>query len=134
MAELIIRAQEPEDAAAVGRLLLQPGVFPTTLQVPYTPLAARRDSGPPSPDDHRLVAELGGRVVGSLTLRVHPRARRRHAADLGIVPIVVTDACAGGHADAAERSLESLRFAGDAILTDSATFRAALAKSGGAPR
>jgi nicotinamidase-related amidase len=42
----------------------------------------------------------------------------RHAADLGFIPILVTDACGAGHADAAERSLESLKFAGDAVFTD----------------
>ena len=42
----------------------------------------------------------------------------RHAADLGYIPVVVTDACGAGHPPAAERSLESLRFAGDALMTD----------------
>jgi nicotinamidase-related amidase len=46
----------------------------------------------------------------------------RHAADLGFVPVVITDACGAGHADAAKRSLESLAFAGDAWFTDTATF------------
>jgi nicotinamidase-related amidase len=46
----------------------------------------------------------------------------RHAADLGFIPVVLADACGAGHKDAAERSLESLRFAGDAIITDVSTF------------
>ena len=46
----------------------------------------------------------------------------RHAADLGFVPVVITDACGAGHADAAKRSLESLAFAGDALITDTAAF------------
>jgi len=41
----------------------------------------------------------------------------RHGADLGYIPIVVTDACGAGHADAAERALETLRYAGDALFT-----------------
>ena len=45
----------------------------------------------------------------------------RHAADLGYIPIVVTDACGAGHEEAAERSLASLKFAGDAMMTDVAT-------------
>jgi biuret amidohydrolase len=44
----------------------------------------------------------------------------RHAADLGFIPILVTDACGAGHAEAAERSVESLKFAGDTIFTDAA--------------
>jgi nicotinamidase-related amidase len=40
----------------------------------------------------------------------------RHGADLGFIPIVVTDACGGGHEAAAERAIESMRFMGDAML------------------
>src|SRR5262249_48385291 len=42
----------------------------------------------------------------------------RHGADLGYIPIVVTDACGSGHAEAGERSLASLRYAGDALFTN----------------
>jgi biuret amidohydrolase len=45
----------------------------------------------------------------------------RHGADLGYVPVVVADACGAGDEAAAERSLENLRFAGDAIIADVAT-------------
>jgi hypothetical protein len=41
-----------------------------------------------------------------------------HGADLGYIPTVVKDACGFGHRDAAERSIASLEFAGDALLTD----------------
>jgi nicotinamidase-related amidase len=50
----------------------------------------------------------------------------RHAADLGFTPIVIADACGHGHADAAERSLEALRFTGDALIDEEATFTARL--------
>ncbi|QND54242.1 cysteine hydrolase [Phyllobacterium sp. 628] len=40
----------------------------------------------------------------------------RHGADLGLIPIVVTDACGGGHPEAAERSMANLRFMGDAMF------------------
>jgi nicotinamidase-related amidase len=42
----------------------------------------------------------------------------RHGADLGLIPIVIEDAC--GHADktAAERSMENMRYMGDAIMTN----------------
>ena len=42
----------------------------------------------------------------------------RHAADLGYIPVVVTDACGAGHEEAARRSHATLDYAGDAILTD----------------
>jgi len=54
-----------------------------------------------------------------------------HAADLGIIPIIVADACGAGHAEAAERSIESLKFAGDAIITDSDAFCRALQRKPG---
>lgn len=44
----------------------------------------------------------------------------RHGADLGLVPIVVADACGAGHADAGERSLANIAFMGDAIMTNTA--------------
>ena len=64
-------------------------------------------------------------LVGvAMEIGIEPTAR--HAADLGIIPIVVADACGAGHADAAERSIEALKFAGDAIITDSDAFCQAL--------
>jgi nicotinamidase-related amidase len=42
----------------------------------------------------------------------------RHAADLGYIPVVVTDACGAGHEEAAQRSIASLEFAGDSIMTN----------------
>jgi len=41
----------------------------------------------------------------------------RHGADLGFIPIVIEDACGHGHKDAAERSMENIRFMGDAFVT-----------------
>jgi biuret amidohydrolase len=40
----------------------------------------------------------------------------RHGADLGFIPILVEDACAGGHSAAAERALASIRFMNDAMV------------------
>jgi len=50
----------------------------------------------------------------------------RHGADLGYIPIVVADACGAGHQEAGDRALASLRYMGDAILTDVASFGGAL--------
>jgi nicotinamidase-related amidase len=64
-------------------------------------------------------------VVGvALEIGIEPTVR--HAGDLGFVPVVITDACGSGDAAAAARSLETLRFLGDTILTDVAGFRTAL--------
>ncbi len=60
-------------------------------------------------------------LVGvAMEIGIEPTAR--HAADLGIVPVIVADACGSGHAEAAQRSIESLKFAGDAIFTDTDEF------------
>ena len=45
----------------------------------------------------------------------------RHGADLGYIPVVVDDACGAGDEGVGKRSLESLRFARDAMFTDAAT-------------
>ena len=64
-------------------------------------------------------------LVGlAMEIGIGPTAR--HAADLGIIPVIVTDACGSGHAEAAERSIDSLKFAGDAIFTDADGFCQAL--------
>ena len=67
-------------------------------------------------------------AVAGIALEIGIEPTARHAADLGIIPVIVTDACGGGHAEAAERSLESLKFAGDSILTDVATLRRLLSR------
>jgi nicotinamidase-related amidase len=60
-------------------------------------------------------------LVGvAMEIGIEPTAR--HAADLGIIPVVITDACGAGHAEAAQRSIDALKFAGDAVLTDASTF------------
>ena len=45
----------------------------------------------------------------------------RHGADLGYIPVVVADACGAGNQDAAQRSIENLKFAGDALISDTET-------------
>jgi biuret amidohydrolase len=52
----------------------------------------------------------------------------RHGADCGLIPIVIRDACGAGDHAAAERSLDALETAGDAILTDISTFTGLLAR------
>jgi len=57
-------------------------------------------------------------IVGvALEVGIEPTVR--HAADLGVIPVLVTDACGGRDQAAMQRALDSLSFAGDAILTDS---------------
>jgi biuret amidohydrolase len=68
-------------------------------------------------------------IVGVATeIGIEPTVR--HAGDLGFIPVVVTDGCAAGNAEAGARAMEHLRFLGDAMLTDVAAFSEALARYG----
>jgi nicotinamidase-related amidase len=72
-----------------------------------TPLSmARRDCGLISFMICGIATEIG----------IDPTVR--HGADLGFIPIVIEDACGHGHRDAAERSIENMRYMGDAIVTN----------------
>jgi nicotinamidase-related amidase len=76
-----------------------------------TPLAfALRDCGIPAVAIVGIATEVG----------IEPTAR--HAADLGLIPVIIADACGAGDAQAAERSLQSLAFCGDSLITDTQTF------------
>jgi len=72
-------------------------------------------------------AGIGALAVVGVATEIGIEPTVRHAGDLGFIPVVVTDACAAGNADAGERAIESLRFLGDALLTDVAEFSDALA-------
>jgi len=50
-----------------------------------------------------------------------------HAVDLGLIPVVVTDACDGRDRPAMQRVLDDFRFGGEALLTDIATITPLLA-------
>jgi len=64
-------------------------------------------------------------IVGVATeVGIEPTVR--HSLDLGYLPVLVTDACGAGHRSAADRSLETLEFAGGSLQTDTATICAAL--------
>jgi biuret amidohydrolase len=61
-------------------------------------------------------------AIAGIAMEIGIEPTVRHGADLGYIPVVIKDACGFGHRDAAERSLASLEFAGDAFLTTTETF------------
>jgi biuret amidohydrolase len=70
-------------------------------------------------------------IVGVATeIGIEPTAR--HGADLGYIPVLVTDACGAGSEEAAKRSIENLKFAGDALITDTETICHVLRKQSSA--
>jgi nicotinamidase-related amidase len=70
-------------------------------------------------------------IVG-IAIEVGIEPTVRHATDLGLIPIIISDACGAGHPDAAKRSLESLEFAGNVLITDAATFVGVIRRSASA--
>jgi len=71
-------------------------------------------------------AGLSALAICGIAMEIGIEPTCRHAADLGIVPIVIEDACGHGDAEAAQRSVDGLRFTGDAIITDVAEFKTVL--------
>jgi len=107
----VIRALEPEDAAALARLQAMPGYRAGTLRPPYPTVAAARSFIERLGPDHLLLgAFLDGRLVGNGGLHRYD-GRRRHAAMLGMG---VADDLAGQGLGTA--LLEALLDAGDRWL------------------
>ena len=73
-------------------------------------------------------AQIAAFAIVGVATEVGIEPTVRHGADRGFIPVVITDACGAGNAAAAERSLEALATAGDAILTDIATIASLLAR------
>src|SRR6476661_4782701 len=71
-------------------------------------------------------AEVRALAIAGVATEIGIEPTVRHAGDLGFIPVVLTDACAAGNAEAGDRAIEGLRFLGDAVLTDVAQFSAAL--------
>ena len=67
-------------------------------------------------------------AIAGIAMEIGIEPTVRHGADLGYVPVVIKDACGYGHRDAAERSIASLEFAGDALLTSVDTICAQLGR------
>ena len=84
MSGLIVRAARADDYQDVHEVLACPGVVRDTLQLPYVSMDKRKEYLEElPPGDHYLVAETGGRVVG--TLSIHRRKDRlAHVAGLGM--------------------------------------------------
>jgi biuret amidohydrolase len=67
-------------------------------------------------------------AIAGIAMEIGIEPTARHGADLGYIPVVIKDACGFGHRDAAERSIASLEFAGDTLLTSVDTICAQLGR------
>jgi nicotinamidase-related amidase len=61
-------------------------------------------------------------AICGIALEIGIEPTVRHATDLGVIPIVIADACGSGSSEAGERALETMRFVGEAIITDLQSF------------
>ncbi len=84
---LRIRAFEPgKDMEALAEMRRLPRVVAGTLQLPHQSLEEIRERfSKPLPHVRNLVAEIDGLVVGHGSVILRPQARRRHAADIGLM-------------------------------------------------
>jgi len=70
-------------------------------------------------------------AIAGIALEVGIEPTIRHATDLGLIPVLIADACGSGNAEAARRSLESLAFEGNTVITHVATFTSLITQRGG---
>ena len=68
-------------------------------------------------------------IIAGIALEIGIDPTCRHGADLGLMPVLVQDACGFGNAQAAAHSLASLTHMGDSLLTDTKTICDLLARS-----
>ena len=106
---------------------LAPELLPTENEAIFDKLAMSAFEGTPLEFALRDCGVQSVAVVG-IALEIGIEPTLRHAADLGFLPVLVEDACGAGHPDAAERSVASLRFAGDTLVTDVKRFRELLGR------
>jgi nicotinamidase-related amidase len=108
-----------------------PDLSPRADEVVFDKLAMSAFAGTPMEMALRDLAIRAFAIVGvALEIGIAPTIW--HGVDLGLIPVVVTDACGGRNQPAMQRVLDSIRFCGDALLTDIATVTPLLA--GASPR
>jgi nicotinamidase-related amidase len=71
---------------------------------------------------------IGAFVIVGVATEIGIEPTIRHGADLGYIPVFVSDACGTGNDEAAKRSIKSLEFTGDTLLTDTETICSVLAQ------
>jgi nicotinamidase-related amidase len=73
-------------------------------------------------------------AIAGIALEIGIEPTVRHGADLGYIPVLVADACGYGHAEAATRSVATLEFCGDAMITNVETICRQLRQVAGKPK
>lgn len=84
--QLTIRPTHPDDAADLYAVIAAPQVVMNLNGVPSMEFSeTEKWIQEPKPGQHRLVAELNGRVVGSINITQFQNPRRVHSGSLGIM-------------------------------------------------
>ncbi len=105
-----------------------PDLCPRDDEAVFDKLAMSAFAGTPL---EMALRDLGIRTfaIAGVALEIGIAPTIWHAVDLGLIPVVVTDACGGRDQPAMQRALDSIRFSGDALLTDVATITPLMASS-----
>src|SRR5438045_2848349 len=109
------------------RFQLVPELTPLPTEVIFDKITMSAFEGTPLDIAFRDCGINSFIIVGVATeIGIEPTIR--HGSDLGYIPIMVTDACGAGHADAGDRALASMAYIGDAILADVRTIQTVLGR------
>jgi nicotinamidase-related amidase len=109
----IVSALTPQPSEAIFDKITMSAFEGTPLQI------ALRDCG------------ITAFAIAGIALEVGIEPTIRHATDLGFVPVLIADACGSGNEEAARRTLETLAFEGNTIITDVASFASLIVHSAG---
>ena len=120
------RKDEPDSVAPwflrdTSGFQIVPELTPAPDEAVFDKITMSAFEGTPLATALRDCGILSIAIVGIATeVGIEPTAR--HAADLCFIPVIIADACGAGDEAAAQRSIEALRFAGDAIISDTEAF------------
>jgi nicotinamidase-related amidase len=113
-----VRSPFPPDAPQTE---VVPELAPTAKEAVLDKLTMSAFAGTPLELALRDAGVQALAIVGvAIEIGIEPTVR--HAADLGFIPVVITDACAAGDPEAGARAIETLGFLGDAVLVEAAEF------------
>jgi nicotinamidase-related amidase len=119
-----VRSPFPPDAPQTQ---IVPELAPTAKEAVLDKLTMSAFAGTPLELALRDAGVQALAIVGvAVEIGIEPTAR--HAADLGFIPVVITDACAAGDADTGARAIKTLDFLGDTMLVEAAEFREAVGR------
>ncbi len=85
MSKVLVRRSEPEDAAGIKVIFECENAYSQTLQLPLPSVNDWQQRMADVPDNlYSFVAEIDGKIVGSLGCEVCKNPRRRHVASFGM--------------------------------------------------